>query len=634
MSVHKPERLFLIDSIGPFFVRRSRDTINWSKVPHDHLEKKGVLPRKRRRRIRENFTGYVKRVAAIGYTGITVDELSRLALAPNYPPKLRRKIERYRRYYRRLFTVAREQGLKIFITSDVMFFNRWISEHTGETARGVSALLVDMLDELFREFPEIDGLVLRIGESDGVDVQGRFRSRLVIRTAREGNRLLRQLVPVFESRRRTLIFRTWTVGAYPIGDLMWNVRTYERLFRGVYSSRFIISMKYGESDFFRYLELNRHFLLDARPKLIELQTRREYEGFGEYPTFVGHQYARLRADLDRAGVVGLVGIQVWCQTGGWSRFRNFTFLKNSSFWNELNTHVTLKLFRDRVDVPTAVAGFLAERASAQAKESPAKQLSAALAFLDRADRLIEHTLYDPAFAQTPLYVNRSRLPPLVHAFWDSVTINPLLRALHRAFVDESAARKSIGQAFAALEALPEMRRLARRAGWPYADYRYHLRTFRLLAGVRALLYGIAPDDAQLALLGYSRESDAAEQMPGVELERHLLRRIRRYAERYPAAYRFRVDAGMGAPGVVDLEPGSGRVVSAAALPAAPKTLTERLLVAALRAVVRQRSAYRLRDRLLFNPATALVYGLALRVAGRWLPGFLNQQGMPLEKLLR
>ena len=66
------------------------------------------------------------------------------------------------------------------------------------------AELEDYYQELVRgildDFPQLAGLILRIGESDGNDVQDPIRTRLHLRNAGEANRLLRALLPEFEQR--------------------------------------------------------------------------------------------------------------------------------------------------------------------------------------------------------------------------------------------------------------------------------------------------------------------------------------------------------------------------------------------------------------------------------------------------
>ena len=187
--------------------------------------------------------------------------------------------------------------------------------------------LTELIDRFFEDFPEVSGLILRIGESDGLDVDGGdFRSELILRKASEVRRMLSQLLPIFETHDRSLIFRTWTVGAYSIGDLMWHRRTLARALQGIESPALILSMKYGESDFFRYLPLN--------PKLLRHVVAQD-RGTPDPPGVRGLRRVSL---LCRAGLRAIrlwnwpkrenvVGISVWCQTGGWLPFRPV-----SPFW--------------------------------------------------------------------------------------------------------------------------------------------------------------------------------------------------------------------------------------------------------------------------------------------------------------
>ena len=143
---------------------------------------------------------------------------------------------------------------------------------------------------------------------------GTFKSRLVVHTPGQCRRFLKRVLPTFEKYDKTLIVRTWTLGAFPVGDLMWNRKTFDEVFGRIYSDNLIVSHKYGETDFFRYLNMNPLFFDSPVRQIMELQSRREYEGFGEFPSFVGHDYERYARYLSTCENV--VGISVWCQTGG------------------------------------------------------------------------------------------------------------------------------------------------------------------------------------------------------------------------------------------------------------------------------------------------------------------------------
>ncbi len=216
---------------------------------------------------------------------------------------------------RRCLDVLHKAGLRVHVTMDVFSATPWLLKSLRIRRRSVNSYLAELLDQFFVDFPEVAGVIVRIGESDGRDVKDDFHSQLVIKTAEDARRFLEELLPVFEKHGRRLIFRTWTVGAYPIGDLMWHRGTFARVFDGLTSPALVISMKHGESDFFRYLPLNRNFFRTPLPKIVELQSRREYEGCGEYPSPVAWMHEHFARELRQADNV--IGFMVWCQTGGW-----------------------------------------------------------------------------------------------------------------------------------------------------------------------------------------------------------------------------------------------------------------------------------------------------------------------------
>ena len=315
----------------------------------------------------------------------------------------------------------------------------------------------------------------------GTTCEDPIRTRLHLRNAGEANRLLRVLLPEFEQRGKDLIFRTWTVGAHRIGDLIWHRGTLEKTLEGLDSPNLIVSMKHGESDFFRYLPLNRAFFRVKQRKLLELQARREYEGAGEYPSFIGWDCERFARELSR--VENVVGISVWCQTGGWHRFRRRAYLETDGrdIWIRLNTAAAITVFQTRQIRRSAVESLLGlERAFA------------ALELLDHADTVIRDLLYIRDFARQKLFFRRVRIPPLLHVYWDSLFINHGVRKVMRISVSDPEAALSGGEAAAAL--FPRMISLAREAGLP-ADDIEHMRDFFHLVLLARRYYFLPFDDS-------------------------------------------------------------------------------------------------------------------------------------------
>ena len=575
------EKLYLIDTITPFFVRKIKQTVNWSKVPFAVLEKKGKPKKKTFKEIEESFSRYLRRVKSYGFNGISLDELCYLLEYPFYPPREAKKIRRYRRYLGRLIQIAFEMDFRVFITTDIVFSNEYLQEMIPQDFASQLDLLYSAFEQVFRDFPLLSGAILRIGEADGVDVEGFFQSRLLVRTAAEGNTVIHKLLPLFEAAGRTMIFRTWTAGANKIGDLMWNPLSLDRLLRGVESDFFVLSMKYGESDFFRYLDVSPHFFSITVKLIVELQTRREYEGFGSYPSFVGWEYRRIHRRLK--DLPNLAGIHVWCQTGGWSRFRDRTFLKKSSLWNELNTWVTIRMFRYDESVKKALKGFhrrYLQKGRKLSREERRKEIAGLRRFLKLSDYLVLNVLYIPGFASQSLYVHKMRVPPLIHAFWNSLTVTPLMRALIR----------STGAGFelnyrSFLKVLKEMRVLARELSLPY-DAVFHRDLFTLYYFAQEALSADHPRRA----------------MESLERLQVLFR------ERYQDLYDLKIlPLGSGFRGFL---PG----------------LAARLLL-------RRRRGYRILDRLLFSPPMITVYTVLLKRTVKQMPSFVNSRAMSIEELI-
>jgi hypothetical protein len=339
--------------------------------------------------------------------------------------------------------------------------------------------------DVLGSFPLVRGVIFRLGECDGHDVEGRFRSRLTIKTPRQARAMLTALLPVFEQHDRLMIVRTWTVGAYAIGDLIWNRNTFDRVFGGMESQHLVLSLKHGESDFFRYLPLNKLFFRSEHKKIIELQARREYEGAGQYPSFIGWDYERILRQL--ADARNVVGAWVWVQTGGWITFKRLTFLDESAIWNEINADVCVQLLRDGCSTEEAVVRYGRRRLGHVDPQM-------LLLFLRLSDEVIKELLYLDQLARRKLFFRRVRVPPLLSVFWDQIIVNHSMRKLLRCLVTDPD--DAIMQGHAALRKLRAMQELAGALGFPTADLVFQYDTFEILAAARD--YYLGPFDESVA----------------------------------------------------------------------------------------------------------------------------------------
>ncbi len=495
--------LYLIDAIGPFFRGYERFRINWSKLPWIRFQK--MDPDELRDAfgtIRRDMTAFCRSVAAIGYNGVTLDDVPHLARHEGYEAPIAERIEIHRAEFRELFRLVQAEGLHVYLTMDILTLTPALEKRLGRSERKRNEFLVSLLDRFFDDFPEVAGVVLRIGESDGLDVKEDFRSRLVLKSPAMVNRCLKSILPVFERHRRRCIFRTWTVGAHEVGDLIWRHATLEKTLAGIASPALVLSMKYGESDFFRYLSLNRNFFVTDLPKIVELQTRREYEGCGEYPSFVGGDYEQLAIELRDAPNV--VGISVWCQTGGWTPFRRLAFLDPAAIWTEINTFVTLRLFKHGELVEEAVSHLPG------VEDKPAL-----LELLRLSEEAVLQLLYLPDFARQRFYFRRVRIPPLLGVYWHHLFVAHSIQRMLDHLVEDGEAAIRAGHA--AMAKIRRMRTLALQCGLPEEDIEYMEYTFGLIALARE--YFFRPDDDGIR--------------PRLEKAK------KQYKRRYPRGSRFR-----------------------------------------------------------------------------------------------
>jgi len=573
--------LYIIDAIGPFFRDYQRRTINWSKIPFEHLKIEGEGQEEQWGTIRAELAQFCERTRAIGANTVSLDDVTHLADHPWYELEVRAKIVRWREEFRKCFRVVTGAGMRVFLTMDVFSATAHVRAELAAVRRSVESFLVELLDQFFQDFPEVAGVIIRIGESDGRDVHDVFRSELYLKQPGEVNAFLRDLLPVFAKHGRTLVFRTWTVGAHRVGDLMWNRRTFQRILKGVEDHPcLVVSMKYGESDFFRYLAITPNFFGNRVAKIVELQTRREYEGCGEYPSFVGWEYERYARELMHAH--NLRGCMVWCQTGGWVPFRRLAFLDESAVWTELNTFVTFRVFRERLLVEDAVREF------AESRGLPDWQ--ALLELLRLSDEVIRELLYVEEFAQQKLFFRRVRIPPILSVYWHNIFISHSVKKVLCHFVEDKEGCLRAGEV--SLAKIGQMRHLAARAGLPVSDIEYMEDTFRLLAMAREYYFTSFTQDIEMRL----RNAKKA------------------YKKKYPKSGdrpRYRVKINFS-----------------------PFRLRYRQLRWAFAIFMRTDRSYRMVDRVVTLYALSLVYRVIAKRRPQWIPAFAKESAMGVDTIFR
>jgi hypothetical protein len=173
-----------------------------------------------------------------------------------------------------------------------------------------------------------DALSVRIGEGGGAydDVESGYASTVNITTVGDVQRLIAELLGEVERWNertggdRKLLFRCWTIGIGEIGRLHTSPALYERVFAPFHGRPALMTlMKHVAQDFFDYAPRNPIIGRGAIPQIVEVQARREFEGFNLFPNYRGEGFAEDLAAL--RAMPRVAGLSIWATNGGfpWER---------------------------------------------------------------------------------------------------------------------------------------------------------------------------------------------------------------------------------------------------------------------------------------------------------------------------
>lgn len=286
-------------------------------------------------------------------------------------------VEERRRAARAQLARAKALHLRVIAPGDVVSLPTHLAQLYGTEVAGdpaeprfcidrprVQALLAAALDEVFRDFPEIDGIMVRTGENyalgplsgntpqDPRCTTGRDPYDAVVRTMQ----FMQQQVT--GKHGRLLIQRAWDLGS---GGGHAGLDPARRLAAAGAAGPAggpppLLSFKVTETDFWRYNRLNPNLRGAAGPRMIEFQAAREYEGKGAFPNYTGALYAAGLPELAEPGGLreahraGVEAAWVWAKGGGWDGPAI-----SSRLWLDANVHSLSRLLWDPDADPAALA---------------------------------------------------------------------------------------------------------------------------------------------------------------------------------------------------------------------------------------------------------------------------------------
>lgn len=402
---------------------------------------------------------------------------------------------------------ADELGMKVFLRTDMLALTGPLEQHLVDHYGSLDTESPEFwqtytagLDELYDAVPALDGVLIRIGEAGPVyDVGGwDYYSALEVTTVDAVRAMLEAFTGQAEASDREVIFRTWSVGVGAVGDMHTNAESYEAVLGGIDSPALIVSTKYTLGDFYTWLPLNDTLEQGEQRRIVEFQSRREFENYGAFANDLGAEYQwalqQLLAANDR-----IEGVWVWTQDGGPWRAGPMTLYLKAGFWQlyELNTQVASTLARDpEADVAEVTAAWARESFS----DDPAT-VEAIASAMAQSREAIAQGMYIQPFAEQRVFAIGLEPPPMMWIFeWDILTGDSAVLDVMYAIARDAdggveGAISGGADAVAAAERMRETVAATDASTWRSPELReafldtldYELDTLRLLDAYRAMI---------------------------------------------------------------------------------------------------------------------------------------------------
>ena len=404
---------------------------------------------------RASVLDYAHHVLAQGYNAVAVpgflDYVTFSAIPEIYAddPDYAARAQAVRDAFGPIWAELDDLGLDVYLRTDMLILSKPLERYLTDrfdldtTDPELWEVYGAALDELYDELPQLSGVVLRIGEggsiynSPGID----FYSEISVTTAPAVRAMLGAFTEQAERADKDVVFRTWSVGVGAVGDMHTDPASYDEVLAGIDSPRLVVSTKYSLGDFYSWLPLNDTLEHGTQRRIVELQSRREFEAFGAVPNDLGvlHQMALQRFIAANPHVEG---IWTWTQDGGPWRAGPMSLLLTSGFWQlyDLNTDVAARLARDPDIDPAEVTADWVRRWLSTDPGTVAK-LTQALSYSRLA---VTHGQYVPQFAEVRAFALGLEPPPQMLLFeWDIVTGDTAVLDVLYAIARDSGGRDGV-----------------------------------------------------------------------------------------------------------------------------------------------------------------------------------------------
>lgn len=378
----------------------------------------------------DDFRGYVASQLAQGFTGVVIPGfLEYVTFAgldePVYTDDAEHvaRAETMQAEFGGLWADADDAGMDVYLQTDMLMLTTPLQAYLDE--RGLDTTDPELwevyatgLTEVFETMPAVDGLMIRIGEAGRIyDLPGwDYWSELAVTDTESVRAMLTAFTDVAEQHGKDVIFRSWSVGVGAVGDMHTNPDSYEAVLAGVDSPSLVVSTKHVAGDFYSWLPLNPTLEIGDQRRIVELQSRREFEAFGALPNDLGSVYAEALAHYQQVNP-HVEGVWAWAQDGGPWKAGPMSLYRKTGFWQlyDLNTYAAARLATDPQTDPGEITADWA-RATFSDDPDTVAAIGEAMALSRDA---IRHGLYIGEFAENQVRALGLEPPPMMWIFeWD------------------------------------------------------------------------------------------------------------------------------------------------------------------------------------------------------------------------
>ena len=248
-----------------------------------------------------------------------------------------------------MWKYAHDLGLKVYFRTDMLALTTPLEHYLTQRFGSLDTENPEFwqvysagLDELYAAMPYVDGVLIRIGEAGGSTTfrSGTTTRALSVTTVKAVREMLTAFTAEAERVDREVIFRTWSVGVGAVGDMHTERRVVPRRAR---RHRLPQADRLDQVHARRLLQLpalNHTLETGSQRRIVELQSRREFENFGAFPNDLGSQYSQALQRFIAANP-NVEGVWVWTQDGGPWRAGPMNLELKTGFWQlaELNTEL-------------------------------------------------------------------------------------------------------------------------------------------------------------------------------------------------------------------------------------------------------------------------------------------------------